>query len=141
MLIWLFFLTVPVPHVKPESFSWLQLIGFILLVIGTLVYNEIVIVPWFGFDKNTKKAREHKDKQGTHGISGDEGDRENYMAVSPHAAYDAARNMRKIHMKEEENPTHARLVEHGLNKSEITIEETSHKHQSSRDVESNTSKH
>jgi multidrug transporter EmrE-like cation transporter len=33
-----------------EKFDWLQLIGFILLVIGTLVYNEIVVVPFFGFD-------------------------------------------------------------------------------------------
>jgi hypothetical protein len=41
---------------KREEFHFLQLAGFILLVIGTLVFNEIVIVPYFGFDKNTKPA-------------------------------------------------------------------------------------
>jgi hypothetical protein len=33
-----------------EQFDPIQLVGFILLVIGTLVYNEIVIIPWMGFD-------------------------------------------------------------------------------------------
>jgi hypothetical protein len=33
-----------------ETFEPLQLVGFILLVCGTLVYNEIVIIPYFGFD-------------------------------------------------------------------------------------------
>jgi len=53
-----------------------------------------------------------------------------YQAVSPHAVYDAARNQRKIAMKLEEagmGGGHNRLEGLGLNKSEITIEETSHK--------------
>jgi len=33
-----------------ETFDPLQLVGFILLVAGTLVYNEIVIIPWMGFN-------------------------------------------------------------------------------------------
>lgn len=37
-----------------ESFIWLELIGFIFLVSGTLIFNEIVIVPWEWFSKNTK---------------------------------------------------------------------------------------
>ena len=41
---------------KREKFYWLQLFGFVFLVIGTLVFNEIIIVPYFGFDYNTKKA-------------------------------------------------------------------------------------
>ena len=55
LLIWVFFMIVEV-NGKREEFHVLQLFGFILLVIGTLVFNEIVIVPYFGFDKNTKPA-------------------------------------------------------------------------------------
>lgn len=56
VIIWLFFMAVPVYGIYTEHFKWLQLVGFILLVIGTLVYNEILIIPYFGFDVNTKKA-------------------------------------------------------------------------------------
>jgi hypothetical protein len=54
-LIWVFFLIVALDG-KTEKFYWLQLFGFVFLVIGTLVFNEIIIVPYFGFDYNTKKA-------------------------------------------------------------------------------------
>jgi len=110
VLIWIFFLTVPIPHVKPETFSVLQLVGFILLVIGTLIYNEIVIVPYLGFDKNTKlaiaKRQKHQSgllEDSSRESGGAEGD---YMAVSPHAAYDAARNIRKVQMKKDEIAHH-----------------------------------
>jgi hypothetical protein len=53
LLIWVFFLIVALDG-KRENFYWLQLFGFIFLVAGTLVFNEIIIVPYFGFDKNTK---------------------------------------------------------------------------------------
>lgn len=33
-----------------ESFLPWEIPGFILLVAGTLLYNEIVVVKWFGFD-------------------------------------------------------------------------------------------
>jgi hypothetical protein len=54
-MIWIFFMAVEV-NGKREEFYTLQLIGFIFLVIGTLVFNEIVIVPFFGFDRYTKPA-------------------------------------------------------------------------------------
>jgi hypothetical protein len=44
-----FFLIVALDG-KREQFYWLQLFGFVFLVIGTLVFNEIIIVPYFGFD-------------------------------------------------------------------------------------------
>jgi len=44
------------------KFSWLQLIGFILLVFGTLLYNEILILPILGFNEYTKQALERKKK-------------------------------------------------------------------------------
>lgn len=55
LLIWVFFLIVEV-NGKRENFYVLQLFGFAMLVIGTLVFNEIVIIPWFGFDQYTKKS-------------------------------------------------------------------------------------
>ena len=54
-------MVVPVYGEKIESFTVLQLIGFILLVFGTFVYNEIIVLPFLGLDKNTKaklKSRE-----------------------------------------------------------------------------------
>jgi hypothetical protein len=38
-----------------ENFYWQELIGFLLLVMGTLVYNEIYILPCEILNKNTKK--------------------------------------------------------------------------------------
>lgn len=45
VLIWVVQLATGAEHFDP-----IQLVGFILLVIGTLVYNEIVIIPWMGFN-------------------------------------------------------------------------------------------
>ena len=56
VIIWIFFMAVPVYGIRIESFTWLQLFGFILLVFGTFVYNEIIVLPFLGFDKNTKAA-------------------------------------------------------------------------------------
>lgn len=55
LLIWIFFMAVEV-NGKREQFYVLQLVGFIFLVIGTLVFNEILIVPYFGFNLYTKEA-------------------------------------------------------------------------------------
>src|SRR5579875_3467977 len=52
LIVWVFFMCIPTETLH-EDFSWLQLFGFILVVTGTLVYNEIIIVPFCGFDKNT----------------------------------------------------------------------------------------
>ena len=74
--------------------------GFAVLVVGTLVYNEIVIIPYFGLDKNTKiarRARESKDKEAL--IAGKPVSDNDYMALSPNAAYDANRNARIIERK------------------------------------------
>lgn len=38
----------------------MQLVGFIMLVIGALVYNEILILPIFGFNRFTKAALKEK---------------------------------------------------------------------------------
>ena len=32
-----------------EYFLWEELVGFVLLVFGTLVYNEVLVLPFWGF--------------------------------------------------------------------------------------------
>ena len=61
LFIWVFFILVPVDGIYLEEFSYLQLGGFILLAIGILVYNEILILPFFGLNKYTKIALEKRD--------------------------------------------------------------------------------
>jgi hypothetical protein len=63
VLIWIFFLAVPIYGKSLEHFKVLQLAGFILLVLGTLVYNEILVIPFFGFDYNTKAKRAKREKE------------------------------------------------------------------------------
>jgi hypothetical protein len=65
------------------------------LVAGTLVYNEIVIIPYWGFDKYTRLALAGRANQSTNAAV--------YVSsTSPQHAYDDQRNQRKIMMKEEE---------------------------------------
>jgi len=64
VIVWLFFLTLPfVPESTKEQFSWLQLFGFIILVSGTVVYNEVVVLPCCGFNLYTKQARKLRELQ------------------------------------------------------------------------------
>lgn len=43
-----------------ERFSWVQLIGFLILVYGTLVYNEIIVVRFFKDQEKQKLENEEK---------------------------------------------------------------------------------
>ena len=61
LVVWIFFTSVPLRHDsvsgKPlydESFTLLQLFGFILLALGILLFNEILVLPWFGLNQHTK---------------------------------------------------------------------------------------
>ena len=60
VMVWLFFLIYP-GH-GHETFKVLQLIGFIILVFGIMLYNEIIILPFFGFDRYTLKAQVNKEE-------------------------------------------------------------------------------
>jgi drug/metabolite transporter (DMT)-like permease len=66
ILVWSFFLVMPfVPEDTKETFSWLQLLGFLVLILGGLIYNEILVLPFWGFATNTKaaiKKREEEEK-------------------------------------------------------------------------------
>jgi len=73
-----------------ETFQWRTIFGFIMLVVGTLMYNEIIIFPIFGFDRYTKEALKARE----------EGEGEGYMATSPQAGYDTKRNQRLLKTKE-----------------------------------------
>lgn len=84
-----------------EDFLWGELFGFVLLVGGTLVYNEIVILPGY-FGKNTKREIEKRER-GDKGILDEDtgkpnalGGDPNYVALSPGAVYDSQRNNRAI---------------------------------------------
>ena len=62
IIIWVFFLINPyVPKETKETFSWLQLLGFIILVLGGLIYNEILVIPFCKFAENTKEARKKRE--------------------------------------------------------------------------------
>jgi len=96
-----------IPGDLRETFHYLQLVGFILLVIGTLVYNEIVIIPFWNFDKYTKEALAKKQVHGASAVNLSQNmsqDLNNidYISSSPHAAYDANRNQRILKHKMEE---------------------------------------
>ena len=64
ILVWTFFLAMPfVPDDTKETFSWLQLLGFIILIIGGLIYNEILVIKYCGFADNTKKAIKKREEE------------------------------------------------------------------------------
>jgi drug/metabolite transporter (DMT)-like permease len=59
VVIWAFFLIPVWDNLEgysglQETFKILQLIGFIFLIFGTLVFNEFIILPFWDFDKYTK---------------------------------------------------------------------------------------
>ncbi len=58
LVVWVFFIFVPINHdekgeaIYSEYFSWLQLSGFVILALGIFIMNEILVIPFLGFDKN-----------------------------------------------------------------------------------------
>ena len=67
VFIWLFFLIFNPVEGTHETFHILQFIGFIFLVVGTLVYNEILVIPYYGLDYYTRDniaKREREKEQG-----------------------------------------------------------------------------
>lgn len=88
-----------------EKWSWVQFIAFIILVFGTLIYNEIIVLPLTIFRYGTKKELE-KDKLETGILDEDQhhkfighGNQTDYMSSSPTALYDQNRNVRNIKRK------------------------------------------
>jgi drug/metabolite transporter (DMT)-like permease len=106
VLIWIFFMAVPVYGKQLEHFKVLQLFGFILLVFGTLVFNEILILPFMGFDQFTRTALEKKKNGEEKGLldgSREGADAPTYIGLSPQASYDATRNQRALERSKHAN--------------------------------------
>jgi len=64
IFVWLFFLMPFNAICKREHFQWLQLVGFVLLIFGTVLYNEVVILPFAGLNEYTKEALKKKESRG-----------------------------------------------------------------------------
>ena len=54
VFIWLFFLIIHPVNETEEKFHPLQFVGFCFLVFGTLVYNKILVIPFWGLDYYTR---------------------------------------------------------------------------------------
>ena len=73
VVVWVFFLLMPfVPEPTKESFSWLQLTGFIFLIFGSIIFNEILVLPCGGFNLYTKAALKKKKLEGLIIVSSDD---------------------------------------------------------------------
>ena len=71
-----------------EVFIWLQLIGFVFLVLGTIIYNEVLILPFWGFKESVIKHRVYDRRR--RGLSEDDDLGPGYIGSSPGKAYDSS---------------------------------------------------
>ncbi len=55
VLVWIFFLSYKGLPKSHETFDYIQLIGFAILIFGSTLFNEILVLPFWGFNKNLKK--------------------------------------------------------------------------------------
>lgn len=111
VLVWIFFLVIPISRAK-ETFYGLQLGGFIVMLIGVILYNEIIELPIFGFNLYTKnglaktqlrgKSINDADDEHLDETAGDlvTEDATNYMPTSP-SRYDYQKNYRRLKDKME----------------------------------------
>lgn len=126
LLIWLISLML-----KQETFdvplSFGQLAGFVALVVGTLIYNEILVLPCEALNKDTKAIREAREMGG---ILDGNTPSAGYMASSPAALYDSKRNMRNIDNKLNER---GKLIhKHNDDEGEMYINEVVSEEKTSR---------
>jgi drug/metabolite transporter (DMT)-like permease len=64
LLVWIFFLSVPMASgLVIEHFLVLQLIGFIVMVLGQVIYNGLIVIPFCGFNSHFKKSKISDDDQ------------------------------------------------------------------------------
>jgi drug/metabolite transporter (DMT)-like permease len=63
VFIWLFFLFIHPVDGTEEKFHPLQLVGFLFVVFGALVYNEILVLPFMGLDYYTRDNIALRQKQ------------------------------------------------------------------------------
>lgn len=99
LLIWVFQMCM-----GKENWNWLEAGGFIILVLGTITYNEIIVWPCDIMKRNTKEAIAARENKGI--LDGSENVRnsmrrsmakeQDYMSTSPGALYDYNRNRRVL---------------------------------------------
>jgi hypothetical protein len=63
VFIWLFFIIFNQVEGTHEELHYLQLIGYIFIVFGTIIYNEILVIPFCNLDYNTIDKREEREIQ------------------------------------------------------------------------------
>lgn len=76
-----------------EVFLWQQLIGFLCLVLGTLIYNEILKIPWFGLTESIENKKIYmKNRAEQLHIKKEE----EYIGFSPGGVYDQTHFKHKL---------------------------------------------
>ena len=83
LLIWFFSI-----FIGWEQFIGMQLAGFFLLVLGTLIYNEIIKIPWFGMKESIEEKHKYM-KMRNEAKHKEVADENEYMGYSPGAVYDS----------------------------------------------------
>jgi len=58
LLVWIYFMIFKVDNVRLEQYTTLQLVGFIVLMLGIIIFNEILIISWFKMSTKTRFSRE-----------------------------------------------------------------------------------
>jgi hypothetical protein len=61
--VWIISVIIRFEDLKPAGKVILELSGFIFLIMGNLIYNELVVIKFCGLDKNIKKNREKNKDQ------------------------------------------------------------------------------
>ena len=88
-----------------EDWNWIEAAGFVVLVFGTLTYNEIIVWPCALMNANTKEKVAERENKGL--LDGSQADPRNsmrrsmakdqeYINTSPGALYDYNRNRRAL---------------------------------------------
>jgi drug/metabolite transporter (DMT)-like permease len=74
--VWIISLIIGFETLTPFSKVALELFGFALLIVGNLLYNEILVINFCGLSKNIKKNREAREKEEYKQINSTEGNLE-----------------------------------------------------------------
>jgi hypothetical protein len=61
--VWIISVIIRFEDLKPAGKVTLELCGFILLILGNLIYNELLVLKFWGFDENTRKNRKKREQE------------------------------------------------------------------------------
>jgi len=67
-----------------QKVNYVQLAGYVLLFIGVILYNEIITIPFFGLNENTREKLDKKDQE----AESSNWDEESRMSVRSSIHYD-----------------------------------------------------